>query len=75
MVEIDDKDNEPRIPFYEINNKTQEVEELSLYSFEEILAVKMARADISNRKYELNKEAKEARYPVLSVVPKITHWF
>ena len=70
MVEIDDKDNEPRIPFYEINNKTQEVEEVSLYSFEEILSVKMARADISYRKYELSS----ARYPVLRVNHD-TKWF
>ena len=71
MVEIDDKDNEPRIPFYEINNKTQEVEgDYSLYSFEEILSVKMARADISYRKYELAS----ARYPVLRV-NHVTKWF
>jgi hypothetical protein len=70
MVEIDDKDHEPRIPFYEINKKTQKVKELFLYSFEEILSVKMARADISYRKYELAS----ARYPVLRVNHD-TKWF
>ena len=70
MVEIDDKDYQPRIPFYEINSHTQKVEELSLYSFEEILSVKMARADISYRKYELAS----ARYPVLRV-NHVTKWF
>jgi len=49
--------------------------EILLYSFEEILSVKMAESDIGYRKYELNKEAKETRYPVLSVVPKTTYWF
>ncbi len=70
IIEINDKDQEPRIPFYEINENTQELEELSLYSFEEILSVKMARADISYRKYELAS----ARYPVLRV-NHITKWF
>jgi len=70
MVEIDDKDHEPRIPFYEINKETQQIEELSLYSFEEILSIKMARSDISYRKYELAS----ARYPVLRV-NHITKWF
>jgi hypothetical protein len=80
MVEIDgykaDKESpyelrkEPRIPFYQINNKTQEVEELFLYSFEEILSVKMASSDISYRKYELAS----AKYPVLRV-NHVTKWF
>ena len=38
-------------PFYEISKETNQIKELSLYSFEEILSVKMARADISYRKY------------------------
>jgi hypothetical protein len=75
MVEIDKHDPEPRIPFYEFNKKTGQVEEVPLYSFEEILSVKMAKSDIGYRKYQLDIESKEARYPVLSVVPKTTYWF
>ena len=57
-------------PFYEISKETNQIKELSLYSFEEILSVKMARADISYRKYELDS----ARYLVLRV-NHITKWF
>jgi len=70
IVKIDDDDYEPRIPFYEINKETKQIQEVSLYSFEEILSVKMARADISYRKYELAS----AKYPVLRV-NHITEWF
>jgi hypothetical protein len=70
MVEIDDKDNQSRIPFYEIDSHTQKVKEISLYSFEEKLTIQMARADISYRKYELAS----AKYPVLRVNHD-TKWF
>ena len=49
IVVIDDEDQEPRIPFYDINEKTEQVQEKLLYSFEEILSVKSARKAISDR--------------------------
>ena len=59
IVVIDDLDNEPRIPFYDINEKTEQVQERLLYSFEEILSVKTARKAISDRNYALS----QAQYP------------
>jgi hypothetical protein len=59
IVVIDDYDNEPRIPFYDINEKTEQVQERLLYSFEEILSVKTARKAISDRNYALS----QAQYP------------
>ena len=53
MVQIDEHDNEPRIPFYDLNERTQEVTELNLYSFQEILHVKTVRKSISDRCYQL----------------------
>ena len=53
IVEIHDEDQEPRIPFYDINEKTEQVQEKLLYSFEEILSVKSAREAISDRNYAL----------------------
>ena len=53
IVVINDLDNEPRIPFYDINEKTEQVQEKLLYSFEEILSVKSAREAISDRNYAL----------------------
>ena len=53
MVQIDEHDNEPRIPFYDLNERTQEVTELQLYSFQEILHVKTVREAISDRVYSL----------------------
>ncbi len=70
MVEIDEHDPDPQIPFYQINEKTQEVEELFIHSFEEKLTIRLASADISYRKYELAS----AKYPVLRV-NHITKWF
>ena len=53
MVQIDDYDNEPRIPFYDLNERTQEVTEIDLYSFQEILHVKTVRKSISDRCFSL----------------------
>jgi hypothetical protein len=53
LVEIDEHDSEPRIPFYDLNERTQEVTELQLYSFQEILHVKTVREAISDRVYSL----------------------
>ncbi len=53
MVVIDEHDNEPRIPFYDLNERTQEVKEIDLYSFQEILYVKTVRKIISERFYNL----------------------
>lgn len=53
MVTIDEHDNEPRIPFYDLNERTQEVKEIDLYSFQEILHVKTVRKIISERFYDL----------------------
>ena len=54
IVVINDLDNEPRIPFYDINEKTEQIQEKLLYSFEEILSVKTARKAISDRNYALS---------------------
>lgn len=59
MVVIDDLDNEPRIPFYGINEDTEQVQERLLYSFEEILTIKTTRKAISDRNYALS----QAQYP------------
>ena len=69
-VEIDDNDPEFEIPFYEINKETNQIQELSLHSYEEKLTIQWARADIAYRKYELAS----AKYPVLRV-NHITKWF
>ena len=53
MVMIDEHDNEPRIPFYDLNERTQQVTELQLYSFQDILHVKTVRKSISDRCYQL----------------------
>ena len=70
IVEIDDNDPEFETPFYDINEYTQQIEELFLHSVEEKLTIQYARADISYRKYELAS----AKYPVLRV-NHITKWF
>jgi len=58
IVIIDDDDQEPRIPFYEINDDGN-LYERQLYSFTEILSVKTARKAISDRNYALS----QAQYP------------
>ena len=59
IVVIDDLDKEPRVPYYDINEDTGKVQEKLLYSFEEILSIKMARKPISDRNFALI----QAQYP------------
>ena len=59
IVVIDDLDKEPRVPYYDINEDTGKVQEKLLYSFEEILSIKMARKAISDRNFALI----QAQYP------------
>lgn len=55
MVIIEESDREPRIPFYTINEKTQEIQERLLYSFEELLHVKINSAKIASYKYDYDQ--------------------
>ena len=54
-VEFNNKGNPiQEIPFYEINEKTQEVQERFLYSFEENIAMAYAQNEISQRLYAIS---------------------
>jgi len=52
---VDDNGNDTKIPFYQMNDDEKEYSEELIYSFEELLHVKMNSSIIANHKYFYNQ--------------------